>query len=173
MTTLRKIGRWSSYRLFMLFLLSLFATSVLSCSSQKNPLGAVKVTGQLTLDGQPVPWANITFFPKSEGTPVASGRTDEKGNFLLTPVGGVGGEGALAGEYLVYMTKSNLTEEQMYNLGDPKASLTSSSAGSAMPDYKEREDFFPKKYTKPQTSGLEATVEKGKKNHFTFECFSE
>jgi len=157
--------------LLVCFLLLLIATS-LGCSGQKNPLGAVKVTGQVTLDGKPVPWASITFFPKSEGTPVASGRTDEKGNFLLTPVGGAGGEGALAGEYLVYMTKSNLSEAEMYNLGDPSASLASST-GAGMPAFKERQDFFPKKYTKPQTSGFEASVEKGKKNHFVLECFSE
>jgi len=142
------------------------------CLGNKNPLGAVKVTGQVKLDGQPVPWASVSFFPKSESIPVSSGRTDDKGNFLLTPVGGVGGEGALAGEYLVSMTKSNLTEEQMYSLGNPKDSLTSSS-GSGMPAYQERQDFFPKKYTSPKTSGFEASVVKGQKNHFVFECLSE
>lgn len=169
---LQKIDRWDIGHLPLFFCWLLLAAALVGCSGDKNPLGAVKVTGLVTLDGEPVPWASITFFPKSEGIPVASGRTDEKGEFLLTPVGGVGGEGALAGAYLVYMTKSNLSEEAMYNLGNPKASLTS-SAGTNMPAYVAREDFFPKKYTKPQTSGLEATVEKGKKNHFEFECFSE
>jgi len=150
----------------------LLITIVSGCSGNKNPLGAVKVTGQVTLDSTPVPWASITFFPKSESIPVSSGRTDENGNFLLTPVGGVGGEGALAGEYFISMTKSNLTEEQMYNLGDPKDSLSSSSGGG-ISAYQERKDFFPKKYTSPKTSGLEASVVKGNKNHFVFECVSE
>jgi len=71
-----------------------------------------------------------------------------------------------------HQTKSNLSEEEMYYLGDPKTSLTS-PANAGMPAYKERVDFFPVKYTKPQTSGFEATVEKGKQNHFEFECVSE
>ena len=150
----------------------LLATGIVGCWGNKNPLGAVKVTGQVTLDGAPVPWASVTFFPKDENIPLTSGRTDEKGNFLLTPVGGVGGEGALAGDYLVSMSKSNLTEEQMYSLGNPADSLTSSSGGG-MPAYKERRDFFPKKYTSPKTSGFAVSVEKGKKNHFVFECLSE
>jgi len=159
-------------RVSVLLLAILTVMTVFSCSKNKNPLGAVKVTGQVTLDGRPVPWASVTFFPKLESIPLSSGRTDEKGNFLLTPVSGVGGEGALAGDYFVSMTKSNLSEEQMYSLGNPADSLTSSS-GSGMPAYKERQDFFPKQYTSPKTSGFEASVEKGKKNHFVFECFSE
>jgi hypothetical protein len=162
----------NKYCLIYLIAGLLFSYLLFVCGcTNKNPLGAIKVTGIVTLDGKPVAWASITFYPKSEGLPVTSGRTDENGTFVLTPVGGVGGEGALAGDYWVSMTKSNLTEKEMYNVGGSSIG-TSLSKGGISP-YVPREDFFPKKYTKPQTSGFEVSVVKGQKNHFEFKCVSQ
>ncbi|MDR0610826.1 MAG: hypothetical protein LBG58_12000 [Planctomycetaceae bacterium] len=145
--------------------------SLIGGCTNKNPLGAVKVTGIVTLDGKPVTWASITFHPKSEKLPVASGRTNENGAFVLTPVGGVGGEGALAGDYRISMTRSTLTEKEMYHVGG--SSIGVSSNENNMPKYVPRKDFFPEKYTKPETSGFEVSVVKGQKNHFEFHCISQ
>jgi hypothetical protein len=151
-------------------LLFLYLSFVCGCTN-KNPLGAIKVTGTVTLDGKPVAWASIIFYPKSEELPVASGRTNENGAFVLTPVGGFGGEGALAGDYWVSMAKSNLTEQEMYHVGGSSIGVSSSEGGISA--YVPRQDFFPKKYTKSETSGFEVSVVRGQKNHFEFKCVSQ
>jgi hypothetical protein len=69
------------------------------CGGKDRP---VKVIGVVTLDGNPVGNASVTFSPVEEkGTP-ATALTDSAGNFRLSTVTE---EGALPGEYKVVVVK--------------------------------------------------------------------
>ena len=158
-------------------LLSISVWMFLACSvlffsgcKEKNPLGAAFVTGTVTLDGNPIPWASVTFYPKSESLPLASGKSNEKGIYLLTPVGGIGGEGALEGDYLVTLSKSDISEAEMYDLGGTSIGASSTSGITTK---KQPGDVFPQKYTKAKTSGFDVKVVKGKKNQLDFACVSD
>ena len=61
-----------------------------------------KVTGKVTLSGAPVANAMITFSPKGQ-QPAANGKSDTEGKYTLTTYDG--GDGAVAGEYTVMVTK--------------------------------------------------------------------
>jgi hypothetical protein len=105
--------------------------------------GLAKVSGQLTLDGQPLRAepgkirVSVRFQPESGVGPIAVGLADENGNYTL----GTGSKtGILPGDYLVTCSASEV--------------LTNSKALA-------RELTDPK-YGNPKTSGLRYTVQPGK-----------
>jgi hypothetical protein len=71
--------------------------AVAGCSGPK--LDFAEVEGKVTLAGQPLSGAIVTFYPDSEGTeqlPYATGKTDPSGAYALTNVNGK--PGALVGK---------------------------------------------------------------------------
>lgn len=65
------------------------------------------VEGTVTLDGQPLAGASVTFVPVSEGTgETAGGFSDDNGVYRLSSLYGQGGKGALAADYVVLVSKS-------------------------------------------------------------------
>jgi hypothetical protein len=66
------------------------------CGSSKQP---VPVSGIVTLDGEPLPDARVTFNPIDTGGWMAFGQTDKQGRFSLTTLNGK--PGALPGEYKI------------------------------------------------------------------------
>ncbi len=68
------------------------------------------VAGKVTLDGQPLPDASITFMPESEEGTAAVGRTDSAGNYRL----GRGAErfGTTVGQYRVRITTYQAGNDQ-------------------------------------------------------------
>ena len=81
-------------------ILMLAVVVLLGCAGRNTPpLG--KVTGTVTLDGQPLPKAKILFQPTGEGAP-SYGRTDETGRYELQY--SVDIAGALVGEHKVRIT---------------------------------------------------------------------
>jgi hypothetical protein len=72
---------------------------VLGCGSSR----VASVSGTVTLDGQPLPDALVSFQPLSEGAvnpgPGSTGRTDEQGRYTLRVTGG--GKGAVVGWHKV------------------------------------------------------------------------
>jgi len=85
-------------------LLALFSLVVLSgCGGSRN---VGQVTGKVTLDGQPLPDALVTFSPTQEGGSSGLGKTDSTGAYSLTYSAGV--SGAEIGENRV--TISTLTQ---------------------------------------------------------------
>src|SRR5262245_40133458 len=72
------------------------------CNSGKP----VKVEGLVTLEGKPVEGATVTFNPQSDQGHIAAGRTGSDGTFRLTTF--TSGDGALAGDYQVTITKASL-----------------------------------------------------------------
>src|SRR5437879_3692017 len=69
---------------------------------------AVKVEGTVTLDGQPLPGATVSFMPVGNGR-AASGRTDANGNFRLSTFRT--DDGALPGEYKVIVMVEEADQE--------------------------------------------------------------
>jgi hypothetical protein len=77
------------------------AASAIGCNPEKVPrLG--RVTGAVTLDGQPVPNATILFSGAKEGEPPSMGRTDAAGNYELYY--SRGHKGATRGEHTVIIS---------------------------------------------------------------------
>jgi len=111
----------------------------------------------VTLDGQPVDDATVTLTPRADGTLMASGITDSAGRFTATTV--VPGRGArpgiAAGEYGVTITKVRAP-----------ATPTSDDPGFVAPvpenSVPNVSYIVPKAYGEAATSGLTATITKGR-----------
>jgi hypothetical protein len=136
-----------------------------------------RVTGVVTLDGQPVDGATVSFSPKSEGAVAAAGITDASGRFSLSTTSG---EGAAPGSYAVVITKAGSGTGKAWedprsrggNLSpeDEKAVIAGATGQPGQPEDGGR---IPKKYTSADTSGFTAEVKAGEKNEFTFDMRSE
>lgn len=109
----------------------------------------VKVTGTVTLNGQPAENVEVTFLPKG-GRP-ASGVTDSQGKFELSTL--KPGDGAMPGESVV-------TLGEYYPPGKPPPMP---AGGGPLPSR------FPQKYSDTVSSPLNAKVERGGKNDFSFD----
>jgi hypothetical protein len=127
------------------FLLACAAMLVVGCSGRPRNF-AKKVTGKVTLGGQPLAGALVTFTPVDGGSP-SFGRTDENGqyNLIWAQVRGRKIEGAQIGEHIVTITT--------YQEGDP-------DADPPVPAVPEK---VPLKY-RQQDGQLKATVQKGTNN---------
>jgi len=100
------------------------------------------VEGIVTLDGQPVADATITFVPVNDGQgTAATGITDENGDFRLTAAG-------------------ESTAEP--STGIPPADYYVGVVGAIRRETEESETGVPKKYGNPKESGLRFTVEAGR-----------
>src|SRR5262245_16942823 len=107
----------------------------------------VPVTGTVTMNGQPATDAEVIFTP-SKGR-VASGTTDAAGKFTLST--NKPGDGAVPGDHKV-------TVVEYYPPGKPPP-MTSGGPPSR----------FPGKYGDASQTPLEAKVERGAKNDFSFD----
>jgi len=137
----------------------------IGCGS-KNPLGVVKVTGKVTLDGQPISGATVSFVPKSEADgQLASATTDAEGGYSLTTAGAGDIAGAVPGTYSVILRK--FEQEDVLGTGEE---ATSQGPSYAAPKVTR---ILPAKYENATTSGLSATVEKRGQNVFDFDLKKE
>jgi hypothetical protein len=123
------------------------------------------VTGTVTLNGQPVSGASVSFAPSGKGA-AAVGKTDASGKFTLKTLGQ---DGAAAGDYMVGITK--------HEYADAGKGSGAGTGSAEMPaDYKggdakvsEAKNALPEKFENPATSTLKATVtEDPAKNVFEF-----
>src|SRR5262245_27878190 len=85
--------------------------------------GLVTVKGTVTLDGQPVPHAAVTFIPKEGKGQQASGVTDASGAFRLET--SKPGDGVMPGEYRVIV---------QYREGLSEGDTTAPKEGQSMKD---------------------------------------
>ena len=141
------------------------------CGGAKAPAVQTEmVEGLVTLDGQPVPGATITFVPVQPGAGAsATGMTDSEGKYHLTAVGaGIGaqpGAGTLPGEYSVGVMKVNLpdipTEQDLQaDLGTPGTPSKSVGSGERPKDVQVTH-VVPQKFNDPLKSGIKVTVKPG------------
>ena len=154
---------------FLVLGLAACALAVTGCSGDDGRvmLDTEYVEGVVTLDGEPVPDATVTFVPvdTTQGMS-ATGRTDEQGVYKLTAVGsgeatGEAEAGTLPGEYQVGVIKtisdSLLTEEEAEEQGVEYVAPTRAEELAA-----DVVTFVvPKKYNNPRQSELKVTVQEG------------
>ena len=130
---------------------------------QKNPLGLASVKGTVTLDGEIVSDAIVTFLPVDPDGLTASGRTNEKGEFLLNTAGGGDFQGAKPGDYQITVVKREgfygaiIPETPEQQSGKPTQAYVPTPAGASKSD-----NLLPSKYEKRDTSGLTFSVTQGK-----------
>lgn len=138
------------------------------------------VEGIVTLDGEPVEGALVTFHPVEGEARYAAGDTNTAGKYVLTTAeGGKPGRGAIQGEYKITVSKRKPVDEE-----EPAAAPATSEPPSiqemAAREMARRQAglpppfayLTPKVYNNLETSGFTATVVRGK-NRFNFEMVSE
>lgn len=134
-------------------LLALVSAVLLLAGCGSGKPATVPVSGVVKVDGKPMEGATVTFMPKAGGRP-ATGVSDASGKYTLTTF--QGGDGALAGEHAVIVTKIKQTGAVGDKSGSPPdgAMLSGPSAGKV-------EYEIPQKYATPENSGLKAEVKAG------------
>jgi hypothetical protein len=139
---------------------------LLCCCSgcpQRNPNDTIKVTGNVLVDGVPMPGTLVMFSPQGGAGIGAGGRTDEKGDFVLTTPGSPDGSGAVAGKYDVMFSKYETVDAA------PSASLSELDESGGTESVRPK-SLINEKYKKATTSGIEPVeVVKGGNNHFEFQ----
>jgi len=136
------------------------------------------VEGIVTFEGEPLQGAFVTFMPSSEGeTRIAAGDTNANGKYVLTTAeGGKPGRGAVQGDYLVTISKRKPVDDVPVAAGpQPTSGGPPTAQEMAAGDAARRQAglpppyayITPKRYNNPETSGLTATVKRGK-NKFDF-----
>lgn len=141
-----------------LALLSLFCF-LLGCG-EAGLDGAIRTTGKVTYKGAAVEGATVVFSPVGEGR-AASGITDASGKFSLTSL--TAGDGALAGKYNVFISKSTVGGRTDMTPDEARATLS-----DARPKVIAPQDALPVKY-KNAAGGLTAEVTAGGSNDFPFD----
>jgi hypothetical protein len=124
---------------------TLLIATAWGCGSAPEHPETFPVQGKVTYKGQPVPKGTVTF--QSDGGQTATGEIQPDGTYRLGTF--AAGDGAVAGHHKVMI---------IANDADPTLMPGSS------PGYKPPKDLVPAKYSKLETSGLEAVVEKDKAN---------
>lgn len=118
----------------------LLVTATVGCGKQDGPELAA-VTGQITLDGEPLTRVNLRFVPEQSGGSPSFGGTNASGQYKL--LFNAKRQGAMPGKHLVEI--------------EP-ASLETDENGNPLPNAKVV--TIPKKYTKP--GALTAEVKPGR-----------
>lgn len=147
----------------ILLVLPLFAIlAVVGCGGG-NQLKTNKVSGTVTLDGQPVEGANLGFSPvnTSEGTP-AGGRTDAAGRYRLQTPLGKADAGTTPGRYKVTISKAKMVGTGQFRTGDQ---------GKRVED-QQSVQLMPAKTADIKTTDIEVTVENKGENVFNFDLKS-
>ncbi|MCR4411810.1 MAG: hypothetical protein NUV77_05210 [Thermoguttaceae bacterium] len=141
-------------------ILALVACVALGGCGPSTP-ATVPVSGTVTLDGQPLEGAAVSFVPIGQGRP-ATGQTDSSGKFTLTSF--QPGDGAPAGKYKVGVSKLDKPADAK---GGPAAAGAAPEGTrlSGPPVAKGPEappkSLVPPKYVNPDTSGLTVEVKSG------------
>ena len=149
-----------------IFTLLLFSL-VLGCGGRKWP-PTNKTTGTVTLDGQPVEEATVSFFPKGGFKP-ANGKTDSAGRYEMTTFNA--NDGAMTGSFGVSIAKYPEVKIETTLEGTP---WTEDMESDEPPEVdKPIENSLPEKYADAETSGFTATVVEGDGNVFNFELTSK
>jgi hypothetical protein len=173
----------SSLRAFFLsaFWISAMACSLAAAGCGRQPaIDTLPVEGIVTLDGQPLAGATVTFIPVQEGAGVsATGTTDSSGKYLLTAVGaGLGAEpgaGTSPGEYYIGVVKDAFPDDPEARQERDVLALQSSSGDATKPSRPKAmkvTHVVPQKFNDPRKSGIKKTVQ-NKANNIPIELASK
>ncbi|HUY87995.1 MAG TPA: carboxypeptidase-like regulatory domain-containing protein [Pirellulales bacterium] len=130
------------------------------CNSAPPGLKTEEVEGLITLDGEPVADATVTFTPVMEGVgAMATGMTDAAGKYRLTALKAgyspQAGSGTLPGEYNVGVLKVKLPDI-------PTSTEAAKPQDGQRPKDSAMKYVVPQKYENPTSSGIKVTVKEGK-----------
>ena len=159
-------------RVWLLRSLCLVLLMVLTgCSNAPRRDGPemVKVTGTITLDGEPVEGAHIRFSPETGG-PAAYAVSDRRGRYELRTFDP--GDGAVPGKYGISATKEEVTETGQEFESQAALEAYIKEHGQR-PPRRQTTNVLPEKYSSKETSGLIAEITLAKKNRFDLELKSE
>ncbi len=130
-----------------------------ACNKGTNKPKTYPVAGTVTMNGQPVAGATVTFTPKQPTSPGqpgptgASAQTNEQGRYEIGTF--AKGDGAIPGEYLVSVTKY-------------EGAAPAGGSGASQEEYRPPmpgeeapvpKNVLPQQYANPNTSGLSFAVE--------------
>ncbi|MGN6544923.1 MAG: hypothetical protein ACTHK7_07725 [Aureliella sp.] len=120
-----------------------------------------KVTGKVTMGGAPVPGATVTFSPITQGNPPALGVTDTQGVYTLTTYDS--GDGAVAGEYKIMVSKSAPSAAPAEPQHDPTGQSVPASPQHSGPRGAAAgpSSLLPEKYSRADTTPISKTVKEG------------
>lgn len=153
----------SLYRLARVILPAAILTLTIGCGGGND---ANPVEGRVTLDGNPLSGATVVFSPADGSSDGASGITDENGVYtLFRAIGGDVGEGAVAGDYVVTVSKAPVATGNAAASGSSDAMPNPTASTAAKSEVHT-------KYNRAETSGLTATVVDGTNNDINFELLS-
>ena len=128
----------------------------------------VKVSGTITLDGEPVEGAHIRFSPEGGG-PAAFAVSDRRGRYELRTFDP--GDGAIPGKYAISAVKE-VTEGGM-EFDSPAAKEAYLKEHGQEPPKRKTVSILPEKYSGKDTSGLTAEITLASRNRFDLELTSE
>jgi hypothetical protein len=139
-----------------------------------NPLGTVRVSGTVTLDGNPVEGGSVSFIPAGGEGRESFAITDAHGRFVLTTPGTDTGSGAIPGEYHVSLSKWS----------DPLEGINTDGMGIAEAEAEilrhfprglpSPENLLPARYSnRTETPISPVTVQRGGRNNFTFDLVTQ
>jgi hypothetical protein len=133
-----------------LLCITILITTLLTGCGTNSVIPTEPVTGIVTLDGQPLEGASITFVPKSSGTP-AYARSREGGYYVIQTLQGAPDKGTTIGEYAVVVTKSEAV---------PSGETKKNSYGEDIPEMISKA-LLPEVYSSSKTTPLTFTVKSG------------
>lgn len=138
---------------YFLFLI-LCICFTMGCGPKGSSLPTQFVEGKVTLDGEPLEKALVTFQPEdsSSGGIAASGYTDKAGIYHLTSMGGDPEKGAVEGKYKITVSKVHVNV-----ISTPSQNPDDDPIETA-----EQTELMHKNYIDTSSTPLEATVLKGK-----------
>lgn len=159
---------------FVWMMAAAVSMGLMGCGSAKSGRQSVyKAKGKVTFAGGTVPNASVIFAPKAK-QPVATGRTNEAGEFVLTTYDS--GDGAAAGEFVVLVLKDEPNQAQVENtVGGHDPNSKTSPDGAKMHAAEQAKKAagggsgIPAKYSRVSESPLSAKIEAGGSNDFTFD----
>lgn len=143
--------------------LGLLLTGCGSSGPAEPVLELVETTGKVTLDGKPLPDAQVTFL--FQGSPpkgfIASGATTEAdGTFTLQ----TGSKfGTVVGSYKVIVSKVAAPDGSAIKI-DPASGMDLAQLQASG----QAQELVPERYSNPESTELEATVKKDGTNDFNF-----
>ena len=123
--------------------------------------------GTVKYQGKPLAGARVTFIPEGEGS-VAMSTTDSQGKFELK----TGTEsGVVAGPSKVTVTMMESGVETGLSKDMTPEDMQALAIAGKLDDMlkKQERSLIPKKYARPETSGLSYEVKKGEENQFPIE----
>ena len=158
---------------FLSILVAAFSVSVSGCSDRPDlaPAG-----GKVTLDGQPMPGAVVTFQPVAGGR-LGTAETDADGVYQITTFG-PDVDGAIVGEHFVGVVRVGGPGASKPAAAQPVDANSLSNLGVTTDEESKRQEseiqyIVPKTYMAPSQSGLKVTVTSGGSDQLNLELKSK